>query len=143
MVAIAKVRQAVQEFYKGRPLVAVFTAGTQGIGEYSVVTLARQYKDSNTPLRVYIVGRNQSKAESVIAKCRQHCAHGEFRFVPSYDLTSIIDVDKVSREIIRLERDEYNTPEPRIDLLLLTQGKLLFGPRQGTPYAIYHFLFSC
>ena len=130
MVAINDVRQVNAEYYKGRPLVAVFVGGTQGIGRYAVEALANLYSaQPETPLRVYILGRNKSSADQVLESCRERCAHGEFIFVQTDNLALIQQVDATSAEIVRLECEREN---PRIDLLVQTQAQILFGPRNDT-----------
>ena len=130
MVAINDVRQINAEYYKSRPLVAVFVGGTQGIGRYAVEALANLYSaQPETPLRVYILGRNKSSADQVLESCREQCPHGEFIFIQADNLALIQHVDTTSAKIARLEREREN---PRIDLLVQTQAQILFGSRKDT-----------
>lgn len=130
MVAINQVRWIIDEHYKGRPLVAVFVGGTQGIGRYAIEALADLYsKQPDTPLRVYILGRNKSSADQVLETCREKCAHGEFIFIQANNLALMQDVDATSAGLSRLEREKEN---PRIDLLVETQAQILFGARKET-----------
>lgn len=130
MVAISDVRKTNAEYYKGRPLVAVFVGGTQGIGRYAAEALADIYSTQpDTPLRVYILGRNKSSADEVLESCRRKCTHGEFTFVQAENLALMHDVDATSAEIVRLERQKE---DPRIDLLVQTQAQILFGSRKDT-----------
>lgn len=132
MVKINFVRDSVKQCFQNRPLVAVFIGGTQGIGNFTIETLAELYsRQKDVPLRAYIVGRSQAKADQVVGECGGVCRHGVFKFIQAQDLTLITDVDRVSQEILRYEREEHGDDNPRIDLLVLTQGQVAFGPRQG------------
>jgi NAD(P)-dependent dehydrogenase (short-subunit alcohol dehydrogenase family) len=132
MVAIHEIRQTNADYYKGRPLVAVFVGGTQGIGRYAVEALAALYsRQPETALRVYILGRNKQSADQVLESCHKQYPRGEFIFVQANNLALISDVDATSEEIMRLERERANE-NPRIDLLVQTQAQILFGPRKDT-----------
>ncbi|KAF2485947.1 hypothetical protein BDY17DRAFT_320783 [Neohortaea acidophila] len=128
MVDIHKVRRSNTEYFPNLPFVAVFVGGTQGIGRYAVEELAKLY--SQPILRVYILGRNKTSADEVLASCRRLCPHGKFTFVQARNLALLEDVDATCAEIIRLERQEDH---PRIDLLVQTQAQIHFGARRDTP----------
>ena len=130
MVAINDVCQINAEHYKSRPLVAVFVGGTQGIGRYAVEALAKLYSaQPETPLRVYILGRNKSSGDQVVESCREQCSHGEFIFIQTDNLALIQQVDATSAKIVRQESEREN---PRINLLVQTQAQILFGSRKDT-----------
>lgn len=135
------------KFVQNHPLVAVCVAGAGGIGEYIVRALATAYgqhnPDDNPPqnqnqrrLRIYIVGRNARAASDLISECKQLYTNGEFIFVQADDLTLLRNVDAVCKEIIRLEEEKAarGLSEARIDLLYMTQGRVMLGPRRGEPY---------
>lgn len=112
-----------------KPLVAVFIGGTQGIGHFTLSVLSKVCATNKVSLTAYVVGRSAEKAEGVLSECSRNHPEGQFTFVQAKDLTSIIDVDKVSNEILNLERSKGG--DARIDLLVLTQGQVLFGGRKG------------
>lgn len=133
MVTADTVRKANATYYSSRPLIAVLVGATSGIGEHSARTLAKIYSTSSQPLRLYIVGRNAAAAGKIIADCSAVCPNGTFRFVKADDLTLIKDVDKVCADLMKVERDAavQKGDVARIDVLLMTQGQLNFGGRQG------------
>jgi len=139
MVKMQQVRTTVSTYFANRPVVAVFIGGTQGIGHFSAAALAKQYATQQTAntstaplLRIYIVGRSATKANTVLSDLTKAHSNGQYRFVQAADLTSIVDVDTISKEIIRIENEEHGQDNPRIDLLVQTQGQVLFGPRNET-----------
>src|ERR1700742_1329233 len=79
MVAVERVKESNAAIPSALPpgLVAVFTGGTNGIGE---ATLRLFAKLAVRP-RVYIIGRSQSSAENIIADCRVLNPDGEFTFI--------------------------------------------------------------
>lgn len=132
MVKYGEIRSTIDAYFQNRPLVAVFFGGVKGLGSFSVQALAKQYANQSSPLRVYIVGRDKNKSDQLISSCSRTCSKGTFQFVQADDLTSIVSVDKVCNDILRREREGHATDNPRIDLLMLTQGQVLLGPRQET-----------
>ena len=114
-----------------QPLVAVFVGGTSGIGEYTVKTLARNHGTTGAGLRAYIIGRNADAAAKIIADCRQLAPNGDFIFLQARDLALVEDVNKCCKDLVEREM-KSGDGAARIDLLVLTQGSLLFGGREGT-----------
>ena len=132
MVSVNTVRAANEAHYRDPPLVAVFIGATSGIGEYMIYELAKLYSTSQADsLRIYIVGRNRTSADAIIGTCTKLCSSATFRFVPAQDLALISEVDRVSASILRIEREQHKDAHPRIDFLVMTQGRVVFGPRQG------------
>ena len=131
MVVTQEVGATNESFFRNRSLVAVLVGGTSGIGEYTVRALAAIYSTEKVSLRLYIVGRNNAAAEKIICDCSRICPNGAFTFVKAEDLASINEVDRVSSEILRLEQQQHRDDKPRIDLLIMTQGQVVFGPRRG------------
>ncbi|EFX03829.1 short chain dehydrogenase reductase [Grosmannia clavigera kw1407] len=136
MVALSVVEAANQDLARNgsRPYVAVFTGGTAGIGAYAVVGIATVFGKAKTTrgLRVYIVGRSQTAAETLSADCRTAYANGQYEFVKAADLSLLADVDHVCETITAAEsavsRKEGHAP--RIDLLVATQGVLSLSQHQ-------------
>jgi len=126
MVQLTTVRNTNISFIQ-QPLVAVFTGGASGIGDYVVRALAKIHGKSGKGLRVYIVGRNQQKAEKSIADCRRIYPVGDFRFVKA-DLSLLREVDDACASIAAQEVKEK---DGRVDLLYMTQGEVRLGPRFG------------
>ena len=132
MVSATEVHTITTEHFQNRTLTAVFVGATSGIGEYTVRELSKLYStQQKTSLKVYIVGRNEAAANSIIETCSKVCPNATFRFVLAKDLALINDVDRISNEILRLVQDEHKDALAHIDLLVLTQGRVVFGPRQG------------
>lgn len=94
--------------------VAVFTGATSGIGASTAKAFARATGTADLKPRVYIIGRNESAAEEVVAYCKQRCPQGEWVFLKG-DLSLIKGVDEVCGEIEKREE--------RIDILFLSAGE--------------------
>ncbi|KAK9241679.1 hypothetical protein V1506DRAFT_517829 [Lipomyces tetrasporus] len=69
-----------------RQSVTAFVGGTSGVGKHTVRALASTHGTSGRGLRVYIAGRNEEAANTIIAECRKACPAGEFHFVCASDL---------------------------------------------------------
>ena len=136
MVKLEAVRASNKALVKKQFITAVFVGGTSGIGENAVRALSSTHATSGKGLRVYIVGRNDTAAKSIIAECRKACPSGEFHFVRASDLSSIREVDRVCREISDAEEATTTTGKLAcIDLLVMSQALFAFGGRlqqQGT-----------
>jgi hypothetical protein len=78
------------------------------------------------------VGRNINAADKIISDCAELCPEGQSIFSAAEDLALVTDVDLVCSEIMKLETENAKDGTPRIDLLYMTQGRLIFGPRLGT-----------
>ena len=131
MVAIEEVRATNARFFQQRPLVAVLIGATSGIGEYAIRTLAGTYSTQKSSLRLYVVGRNNTAADRIGSYCSRVCPTAAFTFIKADDLASLGEVDRICVEILKLEQQQHKNNMPRIDLLLMTQGRVVFGPRQG------------
>ena len=80
------------------------------------------------------MGRNATAAESTRRKCLETAPTAQFHFVKADDLTLLRDVDKVCKEIKRLEeeaKDVHGGGAARIDLLVMSQALLNLRARQG------------
>lgn len=133
MVAITETRKANDEYFIGRPIVAVFVGGTSGIGENGVKALARLAAVKSSYLRIYIAGRSQENFDRINTECKEICANAEIIFVPTHDIRLMKEVDRITNEIIRQERDVKNR-KARIDLLCVSQGEMSLTPRDGKQY---------
>lgn len=94
-------------------LVAVFVGGTSGVGEYTLLKLA---KYALKP-QVYIVGRSQEAADRIIKECKQLNPGGKFEFIKS-DISLLENVDDVCRQI--------RSKETAINILFQSQGTMSF-----------------
>lgn len=135
MVKLNLVRASNKALVKKQPITAVFVGGTSGIGEYAVRALALTHGASGRGLRVYIVGRNETAATTIIADCRRVCPAGDFHFVRAADLSSLREVDRVCKAITDAEEASVTGNPACVDLLVMTQAYFAFGgrlERQGT-----------
>jgi NAD(P)-dependent dehydrogenase (short-subunit alcohol dehydrogenase family) len=115
------IRSAIAELPNGPPLVVALTGGTTGIGSYVAKAFATTFAKSGSKLRVYIVGRNATRAETVISECKEISPGSEWRFVQAKDLALISDVDSASAEIIRQETEApFHGGPARLDLLYMS-----------------------
>lgn len=138
---IDDVRARNKALLRSQPITAVFVGGTSGIGEYAVRALASTHGSLGPGLRVYIVGRNQSSAKTIIADCQRACPAGEFHFIRSTDLSLLREVDRTCSEIVSLEEAKTKmTGTPAcVDLLVMTQAYFAFGgklARQGKVWSL-------
>lgn len=131
MVELTEVHKANATLVQSQPLVAVFIGGTSGIGHQSLRALAAaEAEHKGKGLRAYIVGRNATAAEEIIAECRGLYPQGRYHFLKIDDLSLINNVDRVCAEIIQLEQKESS--DPRIDYLMMSQGGSIWLSRTGT-----------
>lgn len=141
MVALATVHASNAHIVRTYPLIAVIVGGTAGIGASTVrafASIVSRTADSKG-VRVYIVGRNQTAAKTLINECQDICLQSkdsEFIFVKARDLSLLKDVDKVCNEIIEAEMERPKIDgllgPTRVDFLLLSQGILTFTPSTTT-----------
>jgi len=136
MVKLDVARASTTALVQSRPLVAVFFAGTGGIGHYTVRALATAEANGGKWFRAYIVGRKAKVAEEIIAECRSKCPQGQFKFVQVDDLSLIRLVDRACADIIQLEESAGEGQDPRIDYLMMSQGGSIFLPRKETKEGI-------
>jgi len=135
MVQLNVVRAYGNALVEKQFVTAVFVGGTSGIGEYSLRALASMHGTSGQGLRVYLVGRNETAASTIINDCRKVCPAGEFQFMRASDLACLREVDRVCKEIVGIEEARAGEKPACIDLLVLTQAYFAFGgklERHGT-----------
>lgn len=138
-LTLEAVRTANAALLSKRSLVAVFSGGTSGIGEFTVRALAR-HAANGQGARIYLVGRNQRAADAIAADyVSQKNVH--IRFVKADDLSLLKDVDRCCEEIKQLEAQESKGESPHIDLLVMSHADLYFGGKRRGGY-IVHFVKS-
>lgn len=129
-----KTHAVYQDLVKRQSLVAVFAGGSGGIGALSLKALASTVgKFEGKGLRAYIIGRNASDAQEVIAECRELYPAGQCHFIGINDYALINDVDAACEELVQAETRNaaLANERARIDYLMLSHGGPLFLPRQG------------
>ncbi|KAF2160378.1 hypothetical protein M409DRAFT_70530 [Zasmidium cellare ATCC 36951] len=131
MVDLQSVRLTNSALVHRQPLVAVFTGGTSGIGEYTIRGLAAHHGKTGKGLRVYIVGRNEEAANKIISDCLKICPTEEFIFLKASDLSLLREVDRVCEKIRQLEEVKAGE-SARIDLMVMSHADLWFGERRET-----------
>ncbi|PCG90113.1 Hypothetical protein PENO1_100820 [Penicillium occitanis (nom. inval.)] len=128
MVQLDVVRACGEALVNKQSVTAVFVGGTSGIGEYSLRALAALHSLSGRGLQVYLVGRNLTAANKIIADCKRACPVGDFNFVRANDLASLREVDRVCKEIIRAEEARLGK-SASLDLLIMSQAYFAFGSK--------------
>jgi NAD(P)-dependent dehydrogenase (short-subunit alcohol dehydrogenase family) len=143
MPSLSVIQSAIAKLPNGSPLVVVLTGGTTGIGSYVAKALATTFAKNGSKLRVYIVGRNATRAESVIAESQQLSPGSEWRFVQATDLALISEVDRSSKEIMRLESEaSFHGGPPRVDLLYMSHCYPILKERSSKWIAPFPIQFS-
>ncbi|KAF2812731.1 uncharacterized protein BDZ99DRAFT_474848 [Mytilinidion resinicola] len=141
MPSLKIIRSAIAELPNGPPLVVALTGGTTGIGSYVAKALATAFAKSGSKLRVYIVGRNATRAETVITDGQRISPGSEWRFIQATDLALISDVDRASAEIIRQETEgSFHGGPPRLDLLYMSHCYPILKERSTTTEGLDSFL---
>ncbi|KAF2462309.1 short-chain dehydrogenase/reductase [Lineolata rhizophorae] len=103
----------------GAGLVGVFVGGTSGIGE----STARAFVKHTAAPKVYLIGRDETKASSIIGEFSKLNPEGQVRFIKS-DVSLLRNVDSVC--------DQIKSQEDKINLLFLSSGVLKTGGRDET-----------
>ncbi|ORY03748.1 hypothetical protein BCR34DRAFT_605124 [Clohesyomyces aquaticus] len=125
------IRAGISELPKGPPLVVAIAGGTTGIGSYVARAFATTFKNHGSRLRVYIIGRNAERAETVLRFGRETSPGSDWRFVHASDASLISDVDNVCHEITRQEAEAPFAGGPsRLDVLYMSQA---LSPMQESP----------
>jgi short chain dehydrogenase len=100
-------------------LVAIFVGATSGIG---AITL-KKFSQYTVEPRIYIIGRSQTAASSIITELKTLNPGGSYTFIQA-DVSLIRIVDSVCAQIKEKEKS--------INLLFMSQGVASFD-RRGTP----------
>jgi NAD(P)-dependent dehydrogenase (short-subunit alcohol dehydrogenase family) len=123
MPNLQTIRAGIAELPKGPPLVVTLIGGTTGIGSYVAKALATTFANHGSKLRVYIVGRKATRAETLLKYGRETSPGSDWRFVQASDVSLISDVDRVSKEIIKQEEEAPFAGGPaRLDVLYMSQA---------------------
>jgi len=125
---------ANQELVQRHSLVAAFAGGSGGIGALSLKALAATVgKVEGKGLRAYIIGRNASAAQEVMADCRKLCPKGQYHFISINDYALMNDIDAACDELLQAEAQNAAlvNETARIDYLMLSHGGPIFLPRRG------------
>jgi NAD(P)-dependent dehydrogenase (short-subunit alcohol dehydrogenase family) len=123
MPNVQTIRAGIAELPKGLPLVVALTGGTTGIGSYVARALATTFKNHGSKLRVYIVGRNTARAETLLAYGREISPGSDWRFVRATDLSLMNDVDRTCEAIMKQEEEAPFAGGPaRLDVLYMSQA---------------------
>lgn len=139
MVELKVIRASIVKLPDGQPIVAAIAGGTTGIGSYIAKELAKVFASKGSKLRVYIIGRNAKRAESVLKEGREISAGSDWRFVEATDLSLISEVDRACQEIIRQENEAPLPGGPaRLDMLYMTHSYSLFAPRLSMSSAMIY-----
>lgn len=140
MVKLSKVTEQNAALVQQRPLVAVFFGGTNGIGQYALLALAKANSENKGKgFRAYIVGRSAEAAEKTIETCKKSCPDSSVTFIQVADLSLLQQVDEACAAIQQAEAKQGD--DARIDFLMLTQGGAIFQPRNGK--LLYAKILSC
>ncbi|KAH7123471.1 hypothetical protein B0J13DRAFT_628589 [Dactylonectria estremocensis] len=141
MPSIEEIRSAISELPKGSPLVVALPGGTTGIGSYIANALATTFAQNGSKLRVYIVGRNAERAESVISEGRKISPGSDWRFVKASDLALMSEVDRCCADIIRQETEApFHGGPVRLDLLYMTHCYPILKERSITSEGLDSFI---
>ena len=135
MVKLNIVHDIDRDLVQSQHIVAAFTGGTGGIGSLTLKALAKTVAENNGQgLRAYIVGRNDSAAEKLMAECRTIYPGGQYYFIKVDDLALVGDADKASKELMQTEEQNATAAKQvaRIDYLMVSHGGQIFLPREGT-----------
>ncbi|KAJ4992467.1 short-chain dehydrogenase [Stagonosporopsis vannaccii] len=118
------IRDSIAELPQGRPLVIALVGATTGIGSYVARAWAATFAQHGSMLRVYIVGRNAARAETLLEFGRKTSPGSDWHFVRVKDLSLIREVDEVSRIIAEQEEaSPFAGGPPRLDVLYLSQAQ--------------------
>ncbi|KAF9697543.1 hypothetical protein EKO04_004319 [Ascochyta lentis] len=125
------IRAGIEGLPEGDPLVIALVGATTGIGSYVARAWATTFAKHGSKLRVYIVGRNAARAETLLKSCREASPGSDWRFIQATDLSLMREVDKASQEIIQQEEHmPFAGGVARLDALYLSQAQ---SPLQASP----------
>ncbi|KAH7079496.1 hypothetical protein FB567DRAFT_450042 [Paraphoma chrysanthemicola] len=134
MPNLTTIRESIATLPKGPPLVVAITGGTTGIGSYIAAAFARAFSKQGHKLRIYVIGRSTSRAETVLEYGRATSPGSDWRFIQAEDLSLMSDVERISKEIIRQEEEKpFAGGVPRLDALYMSQA---LSPLQPSKHSI-------
>ncbi|KAL5382312.1 hypothetical protein DPSP01_006709 [Paraphaeosphaeria sporulosa] len=141
MPSLSTIQSTISELNKGPPITVALPGGTTGIGSYIARALATTYANHGNKLRVYIIGRNATRAENVLSECRKTSPGSEWRFIQTPDLALISEVDRCCAEIVRQETQApFHGGKARLDLLYMTYSYPVLKERSTTAEGLDSFL---
>ncbi|ENH99848.1 hypothetical protein COCC4DRAFT_180370 [Bipolaris maydis ATCC 48331] len=141
MPDVETIRSSIGQLPDGRPLVVALIGGTSGIGSYVAQTFASTFARHGSKLRVYLVGRNAERAETLMQFGRETSEGSEWRFIRAKNLALMSEVDAVSEEIMRQEEaSAFVGGPPRLDALYMSSA---LSPLAPSPRRLSGFLCSC
>jgi NADP-dependent 3-hydroxy acid dehydrogenase YdfG len=119
MVSHAEIRASNAQIIAAHlPRTAVFVGGTASIGKAALTALVSK----NTPLKLYIIGRNKSSHELWLESLQQSNSNAEIVWLEG-QVSLLAEVKRLCTEIMRKEE--------RVDLFWLSAGFLPFTGRHG------------
>lgn len=141
MPDLETIRSSIAQLPDGPPLVVALIGGTNGIGSYVAQTFASTFAGHGSKLRVYLVGRNVERAETLMQFGRETSAGSEWRFIRAKNLALMKEVDDVCEEIMRQENqtDGFAGGPPRLDALYMSSALSPLAPSPRRLFAIYLF----
>jgi NAD(P)-dependent dehydrogenase (short-subunit alcohol dehydrogenase family) len=120
MVALTAVRTHNSTLRSLSPgLVAVFVGGTSGIG----LSTAREFVRNTSSPHIYLVGRNQAEATTLINELQTLNPSSQLSFIKS-DVSLLKNVDEVCKQI--------KEKESKVNLLFMTAGYFTLSGRDDT-----------
>lgn len=136
MPSLSTIRSTISTLPSGPPLVVALVGGTTGVGSYTARALARAFSSQGHKLRVYLIGRNASRAAETLEYARVTCPGSQWEFVAVRDLSLMSEIDEFSDRIASLERKreasegENGFGKARLDVLWLSHA---LSPAQESP----------
>lgn len=131
MPSVSTIQASIAKLPEGPPLVVALVGGTTGIGSYVARALATTFKNHGSKLRVYLLGRNATRAETHLKYGRETSPGSDWRFIQVSDLSLISGVDQAAETIIEQEHAApFAGGPPRLDLLYMSQA---LSPMQESP----------
>jgi hypothetical protein len=131
MPDLPTIRAGIASLPLNTPLVVALAGGTTGIGSYTARALARAFAGNGKKLRVYVIGRNASRAEELLKYGKDTAKGSEWRFVQVGNMALMSEVEKVAREVVRMEGEApFAGGEARVDVLYMSQA---LSPFQESP----------
>jgi hypothetical protein len=135
MPDLPTIRKGIASLPTGAPLVVALAGGTTGIGSYTARALARAFAEHGEKLRVYVIGRNASRAEELLKYGKETAPGSEWRFVKAGNMALMSEVSNVSRTVIEMEESAPFAGGPaRLDVLYMSQA---LSPFQESPSEYY------
>jgi NAD(P)-dependent dehydrogenase (short-subunit alcohol dehydrogenase family) len=133
MPSLQTIRAGVAELPEEPPLVVALVGATTGIGSYVAKAWATTFAKKGSNLRVYIVGRNVTHAETLLKYCRETSPGSDWQFIQASDLSLLSEVDSISRKIVQQEEDAPFSGGPaRLDVLYLSPAQSVFQESKGS-----------